>query len=79
MYYPPPAFYCRVVTGNEEKTINGHTFTGFGAHYDAYPVSYFTVAAAIGIKRQDIDTFCVRLDKVLSKLYSNKPSCDKFL
>jgi len=49
------------VTGNEEKTINGHTFT------------------AIGIKRQDIDTFCVRLDKVLSKLYSNKPSCDNFL
>ncbi|XP_067935785.1 O-phosphoseryl-tRNA(Sec) selenium transferase-like [Watersipora subatra] len=64
----------RVVTCKDEKEINGHTFHGFGSHHDAYPSPYFTVAAAIGMTAADVDTFCKRLDKVLSKAY--KPISD---
>ena len=65
-------FIHRVVTGKDTKTINGHTFQGFGSHHNNYPVPYFTVAAAVGIKQSDVDTFCVRMDKVLAKVYSSK-------
>ena len=58
-----------MVTGGDEKTVNGHTFKGFGSHHNEYPVPYFTVAASIGLKTADVDTFCKRLDKVFSKLY----------
>lgn len=64
----------RVVTGRDSKTINGHTFQGFGSHHNDYPVPYFTVAAAVGMKQSDVDTFCVRLVKVLAKVYSSKNS-----
>ena len=71
-------FTYRVVTGKDTKTINGHTFQGFGSHHDTYPVPYFTVAAAVGIKQSDVDTFCIRMDKVLAKVYSSKSKkiCD---
>ena len=52
------------------KEVCGHTFTNFGSHHDAYPTSYLTAAAAIGVERSDIDTFCTRLDKVLKKIHS---------
>eukprot|EP01137_Pigoraptor_chileana_P035385 Opistho-2@29300 len=50
-----------------EITIEGHTFRGFGAHYDAYPTPYLTAAAALGITQTDIDTFIDRLDRTLAK------------
>lgn len=43
-------------------------FAGWGAHHSNYPIPYLTAAAALGMKRNDIDLFVHRLDKVLSKL-----------
>ena len=49
------------------KDINGHLFTGWGAHARNYRCSYLTAAAAIGMSKADVDTFLKRLDKCLSK------------
>lgn len=57
------------MTCRDEKTINEHTFHGFGSHYDTYPVPYLTVAAGIGMKATEVDILCKRLDKVLAKVY----------
>ena len=42
-------------------------FTNWGSHSDSYPTAYFTVAAAIGMKREEVDLFLARLDKVFVK------------
>jgi len=38
-------------------------FDGFGASHDAYPVPYFTAAAALGTTEADVDRFCAQLKK----------------
>lgn len=40
-----------------------YEFQNYGAHCDDYPHAYFTAAAAIGVQREDVDTFVERLDK----------------
>ena len=50
-----------------EKTIGGHTFTNWGAHCNAYPTAYFTAAAAIGMKREEVDIFAKKLEKTFTK------------
>ena len=50
-----------------EKTIGSHNFTSWGAHCDIYPCAYFTAAAAIGMKKEEVDIFAKRLDKVFTK------------
>lgn len=55
--------YNRVVPPNDEKTIGGYQFKGWGAHYSNYPCSYLTAAAGVGATRQDIDLFLKRLEK----------------
>lgn len=59
------------------KTIGPHTFTNWGSHCNVYPSAYFTVAAAIGMKKEEVDIFVRRLDKVFvkfSKKYRNLPT-----
>ena len=58
---------CRVVTPGVEKTIGPHTFSSWGTHCDAYPTAYFTAAAAIGMKKEEVDIFAKRLDKTFTK------------
>nr|CAD7418528.1 unnamed protein product [Timema poppensis] len=58
----------RVVTGADYKEVAGFKFQGWGAHYCGYPVPYLTAAAAIGMRKSDVDLFIHRLDKVLGKL-----------
>ena len=41
---------------------------GWGSHHSSYPVPYLTAAAAIGMRRQDVELFVHRLDKALGKL-----------
>lgn len=41
--------------------VGGLPFAGYGAHCDAYPCDYLTVAAALGTSEQDIDEFLRRL------------------
>ena len=60
----------RVVTPGSRKTIGKHDFANWGAHYDGYPCSYLTAAAAIGMKREEVDIFCKRLSKTLAKFKS---------
>ena len=57
----------RVVAPGESKTIGPHTFTNWGSHHDCYPSAYFTVAAAIGMERGEMDVFLERLEKVFVK------------
>lgn len=57
----------RVVAPGAEKAIGPHTFTSWGAHYNGYPCAYITAAAAIGMRKEEVDTFVKRLDKAFSK------------
>lgn len=49
------------------KEVSGHTFQGFGAHSNNYRCAYLTAAAAIGMTKEDVDSFIKRLDKVFIK------------
>ncbi|CAI8033170.1 O-phosphoseryl-tRNA(Sec) selenium transferase [Geodia barretti] len=57
----------RVVAPGESKTIGPHVFTNWGSHHNSYPTAYFTVAAAIGMRREEVDLFLERLEKVFVK------------
>lgn len=57
----------RVVVPGKTQEVGGHTFVGFGASCDNYPVPYFTAAAALGVTRSDVDVFCARLEKVFAE------------
>jgi O-phospho-L-seryl-tRNASec:L-selenocysteinyl-tRNA synthase len=60
---------CRVIAkeGKVSK-VEGHSFTDWGSNCDDVPCSYFTAACAVGATLDEIDTFILRLSKVLSKL-----------
>ena len=61
------SIYGRVVAPGESKTIGPQEFTNWGSHHNCYPTAYFTVAAAIGMCREEADVFVERLDKVFVK------------
>ncbi|XP_022083546.1 O-phosphoseryl-tRNA(Sec) selenium transferase-like isoform X2 [Acanthaster planci] len=69
---------ARVVPRGVTKTIGGYDFTGYGSHCNDYPTGYLTVAAAIGITKEDVDLFVKRLDKVLSKKQDKKTKVEGF-
>ncbi|GAM23397.1 hypothetical protein SAMD00019534_065720 [Acytostelium subglobosum LB1] len=48
-----------------KKTVAGIEFEAYGSHIDHYHSNYLTVACAIGITKDDVDTFIKRLKKVL--------------
>jgi hypothetical protein len=56
------------------KKVAGLTFTDWGAHADAYPHSYFTVACSVGTTDRDAVVFLERLDKVLVKFKKQYPA-----
>ncbi|XP_064554201.1 O-phosphoseryl-tRNA(Sec) selenium transferase [Drosophila montana] len=58
----------RVVTVGQTKSIDGYEFKHFGSHHDLLEVPYLTVAAALGIRRSEIDKFFVILDKCWTQL-----------
>ncbi|KYQ51108.1 O-phosphoseryl-tRNA(Sec) selenium transferase [Trachymyrmex zeteki] len=58
----------RVITTTDSKHIVSHKFEGWGAHNSNYRVPYLTAAAALGMKRSDVDAFIQRLDKALTKV-----------
>lgn len=65
----------RVVAPGTSKTISGHEFINWGSHSNAYPCAYLTVAAAVGMETEEIDVFCKRLDKALTKFKKDKTKC----
>ena len=56
---------ARIVSQGASKTIGPFTFTGYGAHTDAYPEMYLTTACSIGLDKR------VRLQSLLT-LFSTK-------
>lgn len=55
---------ARVVVPTERKVVDGVELNGFGAHVANFPTVYFTVAAALGQTRAEIELFAKRLDAV---------------
>lgn len=62
----------RVVAMGSEKKIGPHCFVNWGSHSNDYPCAYFTAAAAIGMTREEIDTYIKKLDKVFTKFKQSK-------
>lgn len=52
---------ARVVSRGKVQEVAGIQFQGYGAHCDAYPVDYITVAAALGTSEREVDEFLARL------------------
>ena len=57
----------RVVVPKKKELINGYDFVGYGSHHNAYPSTYLTVAASIGMTKEEVDLAIKRIDKVLKK------------
>ncbi|XP_030047106.1 O-phosphoseryl-tRNA(Sec) selenium transferase [Microcaecilia unicolor] len=56
---------ARVVPLGSVQIVNGYTFKGFMSHTNTYSCAYLNAASAIGMKKQDVDSFIKRLDKCL--------------
>lgn len=52
--------------------MNGHIFKNFGSHSNSTNFSYFTAAAAIGVKKPEIDLFIKRLNKTFESVKNQK-------
>ncbi|XP_037729886.1 O-phosphoseryl-tRNA(Sec) selenium transferase [Drosophila subpulchrella] len=63
---------ARVVVPGQTKTIDGHEFVDFGSHRNELKVPYLTVAAALGITREEIDKFFDIFGKCWRQLSQNK-------
>lgn len=55
----------RVVAPSEVRKIDRWTFLGYGAQCNNYPCAYITAAAAIGMSRGSVATFCERLEATI--------------
>ena len=64
---PTPPHPTRVVQPGNKKTIGPTTFLNWGSHSNAYPHTYFTAAAALGMEKKEVDEFVHRLKKVFKK------------
>ena len=58
---------ARIVAPAKPKAVAGLPFTNYGAHHDAYPHVYLTVACALGITQPEIDLFLKKLDKTFAE------------
>ena len=63
----------RVVTTTGSKSVAGLSFPGYGAHADAYTVPYITAAAAMGMKKGEVDVFVQRLQAVIDEFRKQHP------
>ena len=61
---------CRVVSAQENKTIEGYEFKRWGGHAQNASIPYLTVSA--GITKEEIDSFVNKLDNVLGIVNQNK-------
>ena len=62
----------RAVPVDDCRTVEGHVFRGWMAHAAGYPHPYLTAACALGVSREEIDTFAARLDKALAHAKKQK-------
>ena len=61
MLYTRSVSGTRVIARGTEQQVAGVQFVGFGAHFDAYPSDYLTVAAAAGTSKKEIVLFVAKL------------------
>lgn len=60
----------RCVVKSDPKEICGFKFSNYGSNIENYhSLPYFTVAAAIGMQRNEIDNFLIKLDENLKEFY----------
>lgn len=71
--------FSRVIAAGETKQIGVHVFKNWGSHSNAYPFTYMTAAAAVGITRNEIDIFIKRLDKIFAKFRNKYTRTDESL
>ena len=63
----------RIICAAQPKTICGQKFSNYGSSSENYPLlPYMTVACAIGMKRDEIDCFIVKLEEVFNHLAQKK-------
>jgi NifU-like protein involved in Fe-S cluster formation len=48
--------------------IGNIDFRAYGCHTDTPTASHMNVAVAVGMRQQEIDTFCERLQKVMREV-----------
>ena len=53
-----------IISGTDNKCIEGVMFAGWGSHTDHTRAAYLTAAAAIGMTQLDLERFIKRLEKV---------------
>jgi O-phospho-L-seryl-tRNASec:L-selenocysteinyl-tRNA synthase len=58
---------CRVIDVGSVKDVAGVTYQGWGSHNSSYSTPYLTVAAGIGMEKEEIDVFLNKLDTTLSE------------
>ena len=68
----------RVVARGKHQDVGGLCFEGYGAHCDAYPCDYLTVAAALGTTEADVEELLRRLGACLAEFRrraARDPAC----
>eukprot|EP01125_Pyxidicula_operculata_P010066 TRINITY_DN3312_c0_g1_i1.p1 TRINITY_DN3312_c0_g1~~TRINITY_DN3312_c0_g1_i1.p1 ORF type:complete len:358 (+),score=69.82 TRINITY_DN3312_c0_g1_i1:672-1745(+) len=65
MIYSRGCSGIRVVVPGVDKSIDGVKFKGHGGNHDNYPVPYFTIAASIGLTKDEVDICISRVRKTL--------------
>ncbi|CAH1405480.1 unnamed protein product [Nezara viridula] len=61
-----------IVTGCDHREIGPYTFDTWGTHNTSSQNPYISTACGVGMKKEDVDLFCFRLDLAINKL-KNKP------
>ncbi len=67
----------RVVARGKRQEVGGLAFAGYGAHTDAYPCDYLTVAAALGTSEADIDQFLLRLGRAFEEFRQRRAKAEQ--
>ena len=57
----------RVVPRAQTQKIGSHEFLGFGSSAEGYPHAYMTAACSIGLTKEEMDEFFLRLDKIFQE------------
>jgi O-phospho-L-seryl-tRNASec:L-selenocysteinyl-tRNA synthase len=68
MLFARGASGARVIVPGVNAEVAGIKFVGYGAHCDAYPLPYLTVAAALGGTPEEVDEFLRRLGAAMDEL-----------
>ncbi|CAK88142.1 unnamed protein product (macronuclear) [Paramecium tetraurelia] len=65
--YSKKVMGSRVITNKKNKVVCGIEFKNYGSHCDNYFTPYITVACAIGLTKQEIDTFVQEFEKAYTQ------------